>query len=55
MERHPQARKLRLTEDLPRSHGVYRFINKRGEVLYVGKASNIRARVRSYFSTDNRR
>ena len=55
MERHPQARKLRLTEDLPRSHGVYRFINKRGEVLYVGKASNIRARVRSYFSTYNRR
>ena len=55
MERHPQARKLRLTEDLPRSHGVYRIINKRGEVLYVGKASNIRARVRSYFSTANRR
>ena len=55
MQRHPQAKKLRLTEDLPRSHGVYRFIGNRGEVLYVGKASNIRARVRSYFSTDKRR
>ena len=55
MQRHPQARKLRLTEDLPRSPGVYRFVNKRGEVLYVGKATNIRSRVRSYFSSDKRR
>ena len=55
MQRHPQAKKLRLTEDLPRSPGVYRFIDKRGEVLYVGKATNIRSRVRSYFSSDKRR
>lgn len=55
MQRHPQAQKLRLTEGLPRSPGVYRFINKRGEVLYVGKAINIRSRVRSYFSSDKRR
>tara|TARA_Y100001970_G_scaffold263069_1_gene348072 strand:- start:2301 stop:3938 length:1638 start_codon:yes stop_codon:yes gene_type:complete len=55
MQRHPQAVKLRLTENLPRSAGVYRFIDRRGEVLYVGKATNLRARVRSYFSTDRRR
>ena len=55
MQRHPQAAKLRLTEKLPRSAGVYRFIDRRGEVLYVGKATNLRARVRSYFSTDRRR
>ncbi len=50
-----QAGKLRLTERLPRSPGVYLFRGRAGEVLYVGKATNIRSRVRSYFSTDERR
>ncbi len=52
---HPQARKLTLTEHLPRSAGVYLFRDATGRVLYVGKASNLRARVRSYFSSDTRR
>ena len=52
---HPQAEKLKLTRQLPRSPGVYRFLDPRGEVLYVGKATNLRQRVRSYFSTDDRR
>jgi len=30
--------------------GIYRMLNDRGEVLYVGKARNLRARVGSYFS-----
>ncbi|MEQ8841244.1 MAG: DEDD exonuclease domain-containing protein [Acidimicrobiales bacterium] len=49
------AKKLPLTDDLPRAPGVYLFIDSRGEVLYVGKAANLRSRVRSYFSTDERR
>ncbi|MCB0986772.1 MAG: DEDD exonuclease domain-containing protein [Acidimicrobiales bacterium] len=55
MGAHPQAAKLRLTDNLPRSPGVYVFRDRRGEALYVGKATNLRSRVRSYFSTDDRR
>ncbi|HEX6785739.1 MAG TPA: DEDD exonuclease domain-containing protein [Acidimicrobiales bacterium] len=52
---HPQAAKLRLTTALPRSPGVYWFVDARGVPLYVGKAANLRQRVRSYFSGDDRR
>lgn len=52
---HPQAGKLRLTDKLPRSPGVYLFRDAGGRTLYVGKASNLRTRVRSYFSGDDRR
>ena len=55
MAGHPDAGKLALTDSLPRSPGVYLFRGHRDEVLYVGKATNLRARVRSYFSTDGRR
>ena len=36
---------------LPDKPGVYLFRNARGETLYVGKAANLRARVRSYFGS----
>ena len=55
MAGHAQAAKLKLTDGLPRSPGVYVFRGARGEVLYVGKATNLRSRVRSYFSGDERR
>ena len=55
MANHEQAAKLRMTDRLPRSPGVYLFREPSGRVLYVGKASNLRSRVRSYFSTDDRR
>ena len=55
MAGHPQAGKLRLTADLPRAPGVYLFCGTRDEVLYVGKATNLRQRVRSYFGRDDRR
>ncbi|HEV2309872.1 MAG TPA: DEDD exonuclease domain-containing protein [Acidimicrobiia bacterium] len=52
---HPSAGKLALTARLPRGPGVYLFKDRAGRVLYVGKASNLRSRVRSYFSGDTRR
>ena len=52
---HPNAAKLRMTADLPRSPGVYLFRGAGGELLYVGKATNVRQRVRSYFGSDDRR
>jgi excinuclease ABC subunit C len=44
-----QADRLReRAEELPSGPGVYLFKGRGGRVLYVGKAQNLRARVRSY-------
>ena len=37
---------------LPTEPGVYLFKDAAGNVLYVGKANNLRSRVRSYFNED---
>ena len=55
MRAHPSSAKLALTARLPRTPGVYLFRDRHGGVLYVGKATNVRSRVRSYFSSDDRR
>lgn len=34
---------------LPNSPGVYFLKNKQGEIIYIGKASNLKNRVSSYF------
>jgi len=38
----------RRIDELPRSPGVYLFKDEHGKVLYVGKAADLRGRVRSY-------
>lgn len=36
-------------ESLPKNPGIYQFKNSYGTIIYVGKAKNLRNRVRSYF------
>ena len=40
---------------LPTSPGVYQFKGDNGAALYIGKAGNLRNRVRSYFRKDDKR
>lgn len=42
---------LEKVASLPPEPGVYLFKNATGQVIYVGKAKNLRVRVRSYFQT----
>ena len=42
----PARQKL---DDLPDSSGVYLYRDRKGRLLYVGKANSLRSRVRSYF------
>ncbi|MEN8151227.1 MAG: nucleotide excision repair endonuclease, partial [Planctomycetota bacterium] len=44
-----------LLEEIPDRPGVYRFLDEDGELLYVGKAKNLRQRVGSYFSHRSKR
>ncbi|HLS65208.1 MAG TPA: DEDD exonuclease domain-containing protein [Ruania sp.] len=50
-----RRRKATLADDLPTSPGVYLFLGPRQEVLYVGTATNLRRRVRSYFTAAEKR
>ncbi|MEX1005041.1 MAG: DEDD exonuclease domain-containing protein [Acidimicrobiia bacterium] len=51
----PEYRKIHLARDLPRRPGVYLFKDRTGDVIYVGKARNLRTRVSAYFYGDPRR
>lgn len=41
-----------LSASIPREPGVYRFLDKDGIILYVGKAKSLRNRLSSYFNTN---
>jgi excinuclease ABC subunit C len=52
-ERH--ARLAARVKDLPKGPACYLMKDRRGAIFYVGKAGNLRARVRSYFSGSDTR
>ena len=45
-----KPQKQHLAADVPNTPGVYYFLDKNGNVLYVGKAKDLKVRVRTYFS-----
>jgi len=47
--------KRHLVHGVPPRPGVYRFLDAHGQLLYVGRARDLRARLRSYFRSDRQR
>src|SRR5215218_1181069 len=45
-----KPQKQHLASGVPNTPGVYYFVDKHGTVLYVGKAKDLKARVRTYFN-----
>jgi DNA polymerase-3 subunit epsilon len=45
-----KPQKQHLAEVVPTTPGVYYFVDKHGTTLYVGKAKNLKVRVRTYFN-----
>jgi len=39
-----------IVKSLPNSPGVYQYFDKDGEIIYIGKAKDLRKRVQSYFN-----
>ena len=44
-----------ILDKLPESCGVYYFLNKEGEIIYIGKSVNMYTRAQSHFSSDERK
>jgi excinuclease ABC subunit C len=38
-----------IVQTIPRAPGIYKYYNEQNELLYVGKAKDLRKRISSYF------
>jgi len=43
-------RKIKHLNSLPTNPGIYKFLDSKKEVLYIGKAKDLRKRIKSYYS-----
>ena len=43
----------KILSDLPHSPGVYKMLNDKKEIIYIGKAKDLSKRVRQYFQKQN--
>ncbi|MGN0081418.1 MAG: GIY-YIG nuclease family protein, partial [Bacteroides fragilis] len=43
---------LQIVRRLPEKAGSYQYYDENGEIIYVGKAKNLKNRVSSYFHTE---
>ena len=49
----PEETPIFRSQDVPKTPGVYVYRNSAGDVIYVGKARNLRSRMSSYFRPSN--
>jgi excinuclease ABC subunit C len=52
--RRPRRLRARVRAECPRLPGVYGMVDAAGELVYIGKAKNLRARLLSYFRPNSR-
>ncbi|UCF98337.1 MAG: GIY-YIG nuclease family protein [Spirochaetaceae bacterium] len=50
-KRRPSPAVKQKLKDIPPTCGIYRFFNREGQILYIGKAVNLRRRVKQYFGS----
>ena len=43
-------KKIKHLNSLPTDPGIYKFLDSKKEVLYIGKAKDLRKRVKSYYA-----
>ena len=45
---------LEKINSLPNLPGIYQFLDNKKQIIYIGKAKNLKKRVKSYFSKNNK-